>query len=68
MTKAEKHEHQRRKLWCDTAIQIARAPGGHTSEVCAKWADRVLKDFDKRFPAPVPTMNTNIRLPRRKLS
>lgn len=53
------HQQLRANLWCNIATGIAvqpEVPNGLTPTI---WADRVLKDFDERFPEPQSPVDTD---------
>ena len=47
------HEQQRKKLWCEVYVAYVRSDNSTESSGGASWADRALREFDKRFPATV---------------
>ena len=48
----EEHDIIRKELWRDIACAYVSASNSTSSEGAAKWADKVLEAFDKRFPKP----------------
>jgi hypothetical protein len=48
----ERHECNRRHIWQQAAISILDATGDYDAAI--KASDQLLKDFDLRFPEPVP--------------
>ena len=51
-TPSERHEDARRDLWATVAVNVASLSNCQNFAVPAVWADKVLADFDGRFPAP----------------
>ena len=47
------HEDQRRNLWCAAAVAVARSSNCTLPSHPPEWADRVLAEFDIRFPDPM---------------
>jgi len=48
------HQQLRANLWCNVATGIAVLPEVTEGLTPTRWADRVLKDFDERFPEAGP--------------
>lgn len=46
---AKTHAEVRRDLWMQVAVSVARAEMCKDTGVPARWADKVLSDFDERF-------------------
>lgn len=46
------HEQQRRAIWIQAWSAVASAWNSKEADVATKWADKALKAFDERFPAP----------------
>ncbi|MBL4753830.1 MAG: hypothetical protein JKY52_09600 [Flavobacteriales bacterium] len=50
MEAKDNKETIRMKLWKDVAVVVAGASNSTRESSPARWADEVLKGFDKRFP------------------
>jgi hypothetical protein len=52
------HEQQRKKLWCDVYVAYVGTDNSTDPDGASCWADKALKRFDKRFPAPTESEGT----------
>jgi hypothetical protein len=54
ITKDYKEEHDlvRKELWISIASAYVNSSNSTSKEGAAKWADKVLEDFDSRFKKP----------------
>lgn len=48
----------RKKLWVAVCSEVSGAYNCNSSNVAVSWADKALKAFDERFPAPATISET----------
>ena len=48
---------QRKQIWIAAWMTVASSPYATSREVATAWADKCLRDFDKRFLGEQPTDN-----------
>ena len=53
------HEMIRKELWANIARSYVNSSNSTDADGAARWADKILSDFDKRFKPPITSINTN---------
>lgn len=52
LTPYELHQDRRKLCWLHAAATIGSADSCRAAATATNWADSILNDFDRKFPAP----------------
>jgi len=63
MTAQEDHESKRKECWYQAAAHVAGAETCKSTDAAISWANSILKEFDRKFPAP-PITTTSTKQPK----